>query len=616
VWIEAQSPGESEMRYAIIWDYRTPNDGNPYEEPFFQTVARAGMDDFILTLEREPYWRANVPGTGTAIETSAVEIYVHPLGNVNSIGTRQPTTADEVYVANKRNVANITNVHYWDSNANNWSANLMVAGLPFAMLPNPILADDVVVFGINTALPDSGPFCSLVFDIGTAMTLVTGTQWKYSSVGADPTVNWNNLTVQDNTDQDGAMTGMPFDTLGVGSVHWEQPAAWTEQNPTVNAVALGVTGYWVAMDIVTVAGADTPPWQQNRDIYSIVWPYIEIDPATTADVVQVGGDAPTLAQYKTTSRSDHSRGVGAPPADEPTLWSDRLICGLRSLSRGAAFTAYINLANEQNPAGITITAGLGAFTVNTTTASGVYVLSGILVANYGRQVTITLGPTMIPSYAGTFHMYLRAQQVGGAAGDVNVDIRITHTTSADGFNFFTKRVSFESTNDWRLLDFGQISLPGFVLNSSDNVNAVRIEIWANDDTASAARRVRLYDLVLIPVDEWAYDSNNPGRYIESILGRDATDGRRTLDIDGITLPKRDIRSPLRIEANDYIEQEWRTITPSGPIMQANASQRLWFLSVRDEQGHHFAENWFCEPWVAFSTQTFNVQRYLSMRGDR
>jgi len=73
VWIEAQGNGESNIRYAIVWDWQTPNDGNPYEEPFWQRLAGAGMDDFTLTLEREPYWRADVPGESTCVEVSGTQ---------------------------------------------------------------------------------------------------------------------------------------------------------------------------------------------------------------------------------------------------------------------------------------------------------------------------------------------------------------------------------------------------------------------------------------------------------------------------------------------------------------------------------------------------------------
>ena len=75
VWLEAVGIGETNMRYSLVMDWRTPQDGDPYAQPFWQTVARAGMDDFDLVVEREPFWSADEPGTGTCVEISAVEDY-------------------------------------------------------------------------------------------------------------------------------------------------------------------------------------------------------------------------------------------------------------------------------------------------------------------------------------------------------------------------------------------------------------------------------------------------------------------------------------------------------------------------------------------------------------
>ncbi|MHA1962507.1 MAG: LamG-like jellyroll fold domain-containing protein [Candidatus Thorarchaeota archaeon] len=76
VWIEAQGVGESEMRYTLIMDWMTPNDGNPYEQPFWQLVAKAGIDDFSLIMEREPFWRADAPGESTCVEISGQQGWI------------------------------------------------------------------------------------------------------------------------------------------------------------------------------------------------------------------------------------------------------------------------------------------------------------------------------------------------------------------------------------------------------------------------------------------------------------------------------------------------------------------------------------------------------------
>lgn len=589
VWIEAQSPGESEMRYAIIWNYSTPNDGDPYEEPFFQRVARAGMSDFSLGLEREPYWRADQPGTGTAVEASALEAYDgRNLGNVGSAGTREPTTADEVYVANKRNVANLTEVRYFNSNVGAWSGNLLGIAFPQQMLPNPVLAGDVIVFGIDTTVADSGPFSSLVFDISTAMTLVTGTQWKYSRTGADPTVNWPNLTVQDNTDQDGAMTGMPFDTLGVGSVHWEQPSDWTVQNPTVAAVALGITGYWVAMDIITVAGADTPPWQDNRDIYSIVWPYLEIAAAGT------GGDVPMLMRLRVRNQSDNDA------SNQPDLYSERVLVGARSMSRGVNFTPYLNAANEQNPAGITVSLfGAATFTANATTPCGV-VVQYLNVPAAQSICRWTIANTLSQEYHGTYHIFLRAMQTGGGIGDLDLQVSYQMGSAYNAGSF--PRVTFSGgLNVPYLLDIGRLTVtPGL---SGDTLDTLT---FAVDGLGDGVTDVQIQELILFPVDEWS------GDFVGGMpLGFRRSVGAGTyLRVDSL-VPKRPVLSTVRRQGTDYVTDFYLSITPGDAILQANSRQRLWVLQSWDE-GANFRSN----SEVACSVQVVATKRYESMRGDR
>ena len=208
---------------------------------------------------------------------------------------QETTCLDTVYVGNKHNRAQITNIHYWDASAAAWSGNLFGAATPFAFMPpSPLQVNDVVVFGIDTSIADSGPFCSLVFDIATALDPGTGItiDWRYSRTGADivtgPWPSFAHPPLQDNTNQSGTMTGDAFDTLGVNSVHWEQPNDWAAFNPAVNGgAALGTTGFWVAAIVTAAAGTPTPPIQQNRDIYSIIWPYITINED------EVSGDIPT-----------------------------------------------------------------------------------------------------------------------------------------------------------------------------------------------------------------------------------------------------------------------------------------------------------------------------------
>lgn len=491
------------------------------------------------------------------------------------------------YIANKRNMANITNVHYFDSAAGAWSANLMAAALPFAMLPNPVAAGDVVVFGIDTSLVDSGPFCSLVFDIGVAMANVTTAVWRYSTAGADPTVNWLAIpTLQDNTNADGDMTGQIFDTVGINSVHWSQPSAWTVQNPTVGAVALGITGYWVCVHI-TVVGAATPPIQQNRDIYSITWPYIEVQ------LGEVGGDIPALLQMKLRGQSQNAAGS--------TLnVQQTFMVGLRSLNRGSNFTAYINLADEQNPIGITVV--LGGFTVfstDVTTPTGrVALFSPVGAIASAMRVRVTFSDALAQEYSGIYRCYVRVDETAGVA-DYNISLGARNPSG--GSNYWQTSEVLYDYAALGLLDLGMVTLPGVGGFDADEVGGFMLELYSD---STAAGSVEFMDLILIPIDEWA------GHFVEIGTNPRFTSKDYYLLIDSVAHPKRNIRCALFESATDLFESPQMTIAADKAILQANAAQRLWFVASATN-GDVTAVHEF-----AATIQAYKNQRYFSMRGGR
>lgn len=575
VWIEAQGVGETNLRYAIIADYRTPRDGDPYQQPFWQRVAKAGMSEFQLTLERRPYWLSTEPGTGTATEISAVETYDgRNLGNVDSTGTRDPTTADEVYIANKRNEANLSDLYAFDASVPVFSANLMGAPLPFTFMFAVPAVGDIVYFGIDTTLANSGPFASLVFDILNAVTNITTIVWEYWN-GA-----WVALTVQDNTNADGAMTGVAFDTTGVKSVHWEQPSDWV--TVAVNAI----TGYWVRARVTATPGAATPPAQQNRDIYSIVWPYVEIQET------QVGGDAPLLSRLRIRNQSDNDA-----VAANPLLYSNQVFVGLRSLSRGSSFTAYLNAADEQNPAGITVTALSAAAFINDVTSPTGRAVQYLNVPAVDTILRWTISNVLSPEYYGVFHAFLRARQTGGGGG--NLAFQLTWRFGS-GINR-NAIVTFTGGTAPSIVDMGRVDLTASP--QEDTIDQLLFELNAYGD---GVVDTIVFDLVLLPVDEWA------GEFFgdERLGARGDVGNGLYLRVDSL-YPKRAILATTRRQSTDNITFFYASISATETVLQANASQRLWFL-----QSWGLSANLRAKPEIADSLQVVATQRYISMRGNR
>jgi hypothetical protein len=570
-----------------------PRDADPYAPPFHDPSSPGVlMWERSLVVEHRG-WLENAPGTGTAVECGASETYDgETFGNVDSSQVDDfTTTAQAVYVANKRNEANLTDAFTWSA-ANGFSGNLIAGGVPFDLIDDVGAAPqvgDYVAFGIDTTVGDSGPFCCLVFDVGTAGAGYGG-EWQYWSGAA-----WVTLTVQDNTYQDGqGGAGRTFDTTDIRSVHWETPNNWV-----TNAVN-GITGYWVRYYISAVPGPLTTPAQQNRDVYTVTWPYTEIEAA------QVGGDIPALAEVKWRSQADNDGLAG----NTPDLYGGSLFAGLRSLTRNnvdcSDFTAYFNAADEQNPAHLTVAvAGQGAFANDVQTPTGRKVTVTNSVAAWTTQTSFTIPPAFGNQYFGAFRVFIRGHQTSGVAGDVA--LRLEYGLS--GAVVYTKEAEFKSTSNWAVLDFGKVTFPtGPVLASEASGLYINIQSYGD-----ASVDFDIYDLILIPIDEWAIHALAP--IIGSQIGdRGDSSYGNYLDIDSITSPKHSLRTIIKQGVDDSASLAYMPFGNKSAILQNGILQRLWFL-----QAYDYSQNTgdpLAKHEVVNSIRLSRNQRYLSMRGDR
>ena len=80
----------------------------------------------------------------------------------------------------------------------------------------------------------------------------------------------------------------------------------------------------------------TAPQQQITHVYSVTWPYIEVQ------YDQITGTIPALLKLIA-----HGKNLSFRSAN-------RFYMGSRSMFRGENFTAILNAADEQNPSGVTV----------------------------------------------------------------------------------------------------------------------------------------------------------------------------------------------------------------------------------------------------------------------
>lgn len=570
VYALTKAGSETNFRFALIKDGRLPTIPDPFSIDFLQLVLR----DVPMFIEHG-HWKSLPPGEGLGIAISAMETYNgRTFGNVDSSGTRQVKTTNEVYVAGKRNTANLTHIYNFDDSAGTYSSNLLDSSLPTTLFPSSTAVNDAVYFGISTAVTDSGPFASLVFDLSTGAAATAATSFWQIWDGAA----WQSLTVMDNTIGGGIRLG----ATGVCSVHWKQRSDWAANS--IN----GVTAYWVRLIITALTGAYTRPVQQNRDIYTITWPYVEIQAGV------IGGDIPPDIQLTLYGQG----------SDGDTLLQDqtvsRVMVGLRSMSRGSNFTAYLNFSDEQNPSGVTVSASAFVASPETPTGRHARFSPSTTGSSYSEIASIVLDSTIAPSYRGRFRMYMSQNTSGGAFG---ASLNYYMTVQDAGQNtFFTSKVfTLAASDGTKYTDFGEVSIP-------HDVESLEFSLYANEfgsgDTFSQ------YCLILIPIDEWSGEysaptttSNVTTRYQSIKSGSIPT----YLTVKGFD-EKENVTAILRRSDNDTKMTRYTKRMNGRPMVQTGSKQRLWFFfSLYTSSVGLFP---------AVSVQLQANQQYLNMRGNR
>lgn len=540
-----------------------------------------------------------------------------------------------VYIVSKHNYAQLTHINHYSTVAGAWSGNLIGAATPFELLPNPTFTDDLVVFGINTTAAAFGPFCNLVLNIervfGDVSDSVT-TLWRVGTAGGDPKT-WQSMAygtprgALDCTNQDARGTGIFADTLGIGSVAWDQRfITFASQDPTIGGVALGVTGYWVCLHVTAAdVGGEVPPRQGERNVYTVTWPYFDIE----ADELE--GDLPAIPKLILTNQSDVSVGSGA---QDPAKWHSNIVIASRSLTRQGIdcsdFSPYLNASEEQNPLGVTCTpngVAACAFTAMNECATGDYCAipnpPGLVPgAGFTNILRWDIDTIYSPQYYGTYHAYLILLWYGAPEElEVRLDVGVFDVTEQQHGPYRPDN----SPLRFEVMDFGQVSIaPPAVLLPTEPVD-IRIDVMARS-SAAGLNALGIYGLVLMPTDEWASEYEAPWdenygpvgsvdyRAVIGYRGLGLAPGlqqqKRYLVVDGFGVPKGPPRAILMREDTGEAIYPWRVLGPP-PRIQPYTTQRIWFFSRWFENG-----DWMAEPEYLLSVDMEAQERYSSARGDR
>lgn len=452
-------------------------------------------------------------------------------------------------------------------------------------------AADAIYIGNGDATPRT--WHHLVLNIGTIgsfMADVVAEYWNGSAWATAP--NDAKLTLWPTGGEDEV-----FKRLGDWVIN---PGALSDWATTaVN----GVTGYWIRLRLNTVTLWTTTPITSAQMPYTQRKPYIEI-PATAF----AGDFGPHVLM-----RLHHPYG-GDDDEGFPNL--SRLIVGAKSRNL-SAFDSHLNACNLAMPTNWAAAVGTDASVIADP------------LAPMGRSVEVTFGTDAslinrctltgtgrLPYWIGTYRMFLRARQVGGAAADCSVAVytRIRGTATYNPATRTALTALGLVSSDVELVDLGILTLPFSPVASIDSWSGIDLIFQIYAQRASGASTLRIYDLILIPIDEWAAQYDDP--LSDVATGTSALRGDSVLEVDsGIIRPRvhKLYRDPSTLAVSPM--ETWRNGGP-WPRLEPAIAYRFYFLMA------HFRASgtWGTGPMGStlgqqLSLTLYGRNRYLFLRGD-
>lgn len=285
-----------------------------------------------------------------------------------------------------------------------------------------------------------------------------------------------------------------------------------------------------------------------------------------------------------------------------------MFMGSRSLSRGEDFRSYFNMSFLQPPS-ITLDTG-------TNTAFAIYPLGTIfspsnqtLVINnfenesgsFMDRAIFRIHAPLSSQYVGKYRVFLRAAHQTVASEGSETQFRIKVSTGIGGAGY-TGQTTLGKLNYPEILDMGIITVPN--IGPADEIS---ISVQSKRQTNAW---VFLYDLILMPVDEWVAEFTSPSSKPGGVL-----DGSTFLDIDSITSERKSIKAVLRRENNSAAMASY-IVAGGAASLIPNETQRVWALAMTNlavSNTNNNSENASFMNAV-HAVKAYGSRKYITFRG--
>ena len=574
VYLKAQTTNETNARYAQVWsiDVVQPPEtlGNDFD---LNTV----LMDLRIDLTRENPWRSAVPGT---------------LGSAKTLtATDGPASPTMVQLANFRDDIVLTTVLHYDSSLTSYSGNLLSAASGTALFPAAPGVDDL--FYVFSA----GPFKHVEVGITTAGVYNWAIQWEYYDGSA-----WQSLAYGTDitcfSENGGEVTvNELFKYTGQWSINLFPPSDWATNATFSNA-------YGIRAHLTTVTSTTTVPEKDGTTIYAQRTNYFEI-PASV-----IAGDSPPTLAFRAWAPSGGDENEG--PAN-----ISRIIMGAKSRGiDGSAdqFCYSLNAGTASNPSAWAVSYGTDASGTADVQSPGGRRCSVSFATDTTSQVRVTMtGTAVMSKWTGEYLPMLRVQQIGGAAGDTSVSIAsFAGGSGASDPNVPSPEIALRGADAGpEVVTFPLLRLPPSRVYDADALASMDLifKIYASRATGSSTLRV--YDLLLMPVDEGVVGMDDAA--LDTTNGNGALRGGALLDLDAGLIADRTIKQVVDSSGNIKPVGAWARMNRPIPFENLATKHRIYALMLC------YPSSWGGEPLTAplgmqLAIEVFAHTRYALLRG--
>jgi len=525
VYLKTQLTGETLARYAVLYDARIEIDQSLFDAP---TDPGNRVNDIKISVEREPYWRSHVPLT-------------LPSG-VNLLSPEAPTPQADVreqYVSNFRGEIALDKIYSFDASGPSFSSDLSASTSfnyfkPAGATP---VAGDMMYFGATRA------FFQIVLNIGTAF------------VGTAPVYiveYWDGGSWTAGGD---VGTEVLEGSTGLSTLTFNGRTDWA--STTINSQDL----YWVRIRIVSVSVWTTAPAQAGQIVYAVADTYIEL----TSGILD--GDLPALTlirfRNQVTDGDSITHAIMGIKSRGLTYFTSRLNCNTAAANPGSwAVTHFTDTGNEANPLGPDGRAATCSFDT---------------VETLARRVRfINADQTEVIDYEGTYAIFVRVEQENGDAGDVSVGFRLT-TKDAVWSSRATALQFVDSGPE--VVHLGTFTLGGAEVRAHEKGVDLIFDIRAKSDNGATPDLV-MYDLVLMPIDEWGGVVAEPGPITDASISA----------LTNFELDSGILRKGATLLEDAYDAGNHNVVLPLEargqlPMFEPSRKIRLYFLFHDDSAAH-------------------------------